>query len=54
MTVTMEKKEYIKPEITVIEVESQQIICASPGNEQEFGLRNADSSELDEFYGEFE
>lgn len=36
----MEKKEYVKPEITVIEVEPQQIICASPGNVQEYGTNN--------------
>lgn len=36
----MEKKEYIKPEITVIEVEPQQIICSSPGNVQEYGTNN--------------
>lgn len=36
----MEKKEYVKPEITVIEVEPQQIICSSPGNVQEYGTNN--------------
>lgn len=36
----MEKKEYVKPEITVIEVEPQQIICSSPGNVQEYDTNN--------------
>lgn len=36
----MEKKEYVKPEITVIDVEPQQIICSSPGNVQEYGTNN--------------
>ena len=26
------KKKYVKPQITVIEVDMQQMICTSPGN----------------------
>lgn len=43
----MEKKEYIKPEITVIEVEPQQIICSSPGDEEyKYNLNDGSLDEL--------
>lgn len=43
----MEKKEYVKPKITVIEVEPQQIICASI-DEKVYG-----TNDLEEQNGEF-
>lgn len=29
------KKKYVKPQITVIEVDAQQMICTNPGNPED-------------------
>ena len=42
----MEKKEYIKPEIEVIDIEMQsQMMTTSPGTEPGFGFGDADDSD---------
>lgn len=41
----MEKKKYVKPAMTVIEVDPQQIICSSPDLEYQY---NPNDDSLDE------
>lgn len=45
------KKKYVKPQITVIEVEPQQLICMSGSGAPEFGRQDADELE---YIGGFE
>ena len=47
------KKTYVKPEITVIEVEPQQMICTS-GGEYRVSRCNDDGSDIDSYTGEFD
>lgn len=48
------KKTYVKPEMAVIEVEPQQMICTS-GVEYRVSPHNDDGSDIDSYYtGEFD
>lgn len=51
MTDMTTKKKYVKPQITVIEVEPQQLICMSGSGAPEFGRQDADELE---YIGGFE
>ena len=47
------KKTYVKPEMAVIEVEPQQMICTS-GVEYMVSPHNDDGSDIDSYTGEFD
>lgn len=46
------KKTYVKPEMAVIEVEPQQMICTS--GEYRVSPHNDDGSDIDSYTGEFD
>lgn len=48
---TTTKKNYVKPQITVIEVEPQQMICVSGEDTVTFSSKDAD--DMDTYNGEF-
>lgn len=48
---TTTKKKYVKPEITVIKIDSEQIICASPTT---YSRDEADAMEAPYWTDEFE
>ncbi len=47
------KREYNKPAVEIIEMETQQMICQS-GDEMQYRLKKDDETEWDEYTGEFE
>lgn len=48
------KRKYVKPQMTVIEVDMQQMICTSPGGENQTFSRKRADTEYDYYEGEFE